>query len=127
MKSIWEILRKNREECIEFLKRQKDERYVFVEYDEDESEWLNPNYEGEDKSCYVEESAPFVTYANDNGYVSEYIVTEMFLKERFGEKEMFVKVVNVQDYEDCFEIPVTYLYGASECYIYEMMMDLNLV
>lgn len=127
MKSIWEILRKNREECIEFLKRQKDERYTFVEYDEDESEWVNPNYEGEDKSCYVEECAPFVTYANDNGYVSEYVVTEMFLKERFGEKEMFIKVVNVQDYEDCFEIPVTYLYGASECYIYEMMMDLNLV
>lgn len=127
MESIWNILRCNREECIEFLEGQPDRKYVFVEYDEDESEWVNPNYEGEDKSCYVEECGPFVTYANDNGYVSEYIVTEMFIKERFGEEEMFVKVVNVQDYEDCFEIPVTYLCGASECYIYEMMLDLGLV
>ena len=126
MESIWNIVNGNREECIKFLEGQPDKKYVFVEYDVDESEWVNPHEKGEDKSCYVDECAPFVTYSNDNGYFSEYIVTEIHLEEYLDETAIFVKAVNVQDYADRIDVP-WYACGASECYIYEMMMDLNLV
>lgn len=128
MESIWNIINGNREECIKFLEGQPDEKYVFAEYDKDEMEWMNPNSESDDKSCYVEDVAPFVTYADDNGNVSEYIVTEIYLLKTHDSKRIpCAKVVNVQDYRDHLETPVNSLYGASECYIYEMMMDLNLV
>ena len=117
MKSIWNIINENREECIKFLEGQPNEKYVFAEYDND------------DEFYYAEEDAPSITYADDDGYVSEYIVTEIYLGEDMilSGKRPCVKAVNVQDYHDRIDIPVTWLYGASECYIYEMMMDLNLV
>ena len=129
MKSIWNIINENRKECIKFLEGQPNEKYVFAEYDKDEMEWMNPHSESEDdKSCYPEDVAPFVTYADDNGYVSEYIVTEIYLLKTNNSKRILcAKVVNVQDYCDHLETPVNSLYGASECYIYEMMMDLKLV
>lgn len=130
MKSIWNIINGNQEECIKFLEGQPNEKYVFAEWDDDELEWINPNAEyEEDKFCYPEDVAPSVTYADDNGYVSEYIVTEIYLAEDtiLSGKRPCVKAVNVQDYHDHIDVPVTWLYGASECYIYEMMMDLKLV
>ena len=129
MKSIWKILRENREECEEFLKNQPDEKFVFAEYDEDEMEWVNPREEDEDyKFCDINDVAPFVTYANDNGYVSEYIVTEIHLDEAYdGRKSLAAKLKGVQDYGDELDVPVSWLYGASECYIYEMLMDLDIV
>lgn len=130
MKSIWNIINRNREECIKFLEGQPNEKYVFAEYDNDEMEWINPHEEDEDKFCYADEVAPSVTYADDNGYVSEYIVTEIYLGEGstiLSGNRPYVKAVNVQDYRDQIDVPVTWLYGASECYIYEMMMDLKLV
>ena len=78
MKSIWNIINKNREEAIKFLEGRPDEKYVFVEYDYDEKEWINPNAEDEDdKFCYPEDVAPCVIYADNNGYITEYIVTEI--------------------------------------------------
>ena len=130
MRSVWNIINGNREECIKFLEGQPNEKYVFAEYDKDEMEWMNPNVEDEDdKFCYVDEVAPSVTYADDNGYVSEYIVTEVYLAEDTDllGKRIYAKAVNVQDHRDHIDIPVSWLYGASECYIYEMMMDLKLV
>ena len=128
MESIWNIINENRKECIKFLEGQPNEKYVFAEYDEDEMEWINPHEEDEDKFCYADEVAPFVTYADDDGNVSEYIVTEIYLEKTHNSKRsLCVKTVNTQDYRDHIDVPVTWLYGASECYIYEMMMDLNLV
>ena len=129
MKSIWKTINENREEAIKFLEGQPNEKYVFAEYDNDEMEWINPHEEDEDKFCYADEVAPSVTYADDNGYVSEYIVTEIYLEEDTitSGKRFCAKAVNVQDYRDHIDVPVSWLYGASECYIYEMMMDLKLV
>lgn len=130
MRSVWNIINGNREECIKFLEGQPNEKYVFAEYDKDEMEWMNPNVEDEDdKYCYADEVAPSVTYADDNGYVAEFIVTEIYLAEDtiLSGKRPCVKAVNVQDYHDQIDVPVTWLYGASECYIYEMMMNLKLV
>ena len=127
MESIWNTINGNREECIKFLESQPDEKFVFAEYDKDEMEWMNPHSESEDKSCYVEDVAPFVTYADDDGNVSEYIVTAIYISHKESGDEFDVEMIDVNDYENCIDVPVTWLYGASECYIYEMMMDLKLV
>lgn len=125
MKSISETLRENKKELIEFLKTQPNNKYTFVERDEeDRTQWVNPN-EDDGYYCDIEDCAPFVTYSDDNGNVNEYFVASMTYNEE--KKEVDLELYAVDDYSDTFSVPISWLYGVSECYIYEMMIDLNLV
>ena len=127
MKSVYELVRENRQECINFMKNleTKDENgdayYNFVRFDEEEDDWCD----GEGP-VYLQEACPFVTYANDDGEITEYAVIALHLKTHFLEKEPYLalSLVNPYYYKDTMEIPVSWLYGISECYIYEFLMNI---
>lgn len=125
MKSIYDFVSENREETIDFLKKQPNERYTFAQ--RDGYEWINPNLKDDDKSCDIYDCAPFVTYSDGNGFITEYIVTAIYISHKESGDEFDVEMVDVNDYENCIDVPVSWLYGASEQYIYEMLMDLELV
>jgi hypothetical protein len=126
MRSVWNVINKNREEAIKFLETQDGERYTFVKYDKENDEWLDPHDNNEE--CYPDEVAPCVTFSDDNGYIKEYLVTAIWVEvEKDGSKRLAVNIMDVNDYDECYDYPVNWLYGASECYIYEKMMELRLV
>lgn len=125
MKSVYRLLRTNKKELANFLKTQPNNKYTFVVRDEkDKTEWINPNVKGDEKSCYVEDCAPFVMYSND-GKHEEYIVSSMTYDEE--KEEVVLECYNTIDYDEVINIPIRWLDGFSEFYIFEMMIDLGLV
>lgn len=125
MKSIWKIAKENREEAIKFLETQESERYTFVKYDKENDKWLDPH--NNDEECYPDEVAPSVTYGNDDGEIKEYLVTSIWLEtEKNGEKRIAANVAD-SSYFECYDYPVLWLYGVSECYIYEALMNAGLI
>lgn len=125
MRSAYRLLRGNRKELINFLKTQPNNKYTFVVRDEkDKTEWINPNVKGDEKSCYVEDCAPFVMCSYD-GKHEEYIVSSMTYNE--VKEEVVLKCHSTIDYSEVIHVPMRWLDGFSEFSIYEMMIDLELV
>jgi regulatory protein YycI of two-component signal transduction system YycFG len=125
MKSIWKIAKENREEAIKFLETQEGERYTFVKYDKENDEWLDPH--DNDEECYPDEIAPSVTYGNDDGEIKEYLVTSIWLETKENGEKRIVASVADASYFECYDYPVLWLYGVSECYIYEALMNAGLI
>ena len=131
MKSVHELVRENRKETVKFLEGQPNQHFTFVKLnDGDEYEfgdWLDPN--NNDEECDVCDVAPFVTYADGDGNITEYIVTDIFIDDEKmsisnpNQKLLCASLINAQDYNDRMEIPFSWLYGVSECYIYEMLKN----
>lgn len=118
MKSVYTLNKENREECIKFLKANGN-HYTFVSFDKEELEW-----EKDGEYVDVGDVAPFVTYYFDD--IDEYVVTDIYLND---EGELMVKIVdpyNPASERYVYDIEITELYGASECYIYDMMIGLGL-
>lgn len=119
MKSIYSLNKENREECINFL-RANENHYTFAKFDKEEMEWQK---DGEDVD--VNDSAPFVTYYIDD--IEEYVVTDIYLNQQ---GELMLTIVHPNHPASkyyTYEVEIMELYGASECYIYEKMMELKLV
>ena len=125
MKSIWKIAKENREEAIKFLETQEGERYTFVKYDKENDEWLDPHDNDEER--YPDEIAPSVTYGNDDGEIKEYLVTSIWLETKENGEKRIVASVADSSYYECYDYPVLWLYGVSECYIYEALMNAGLI
>ena len=126
MKSICKIVNDNRGEAIKFLKERGGE-YTFIEYDTDAMEWIDPRYNGDnedDKYCYAEDAAPFVTM-DDDGDISEYIVKKIFIDDSGKFDILCVGMVSTTNFADYVIVPISYLYGYAEQYIYEMLMNLE--
>lgn len=119
MRTIWKPIRENREETIKFLKTQEDNRYTFVHFDEEEDDWCD-----DEGVVDLGDVCPFVIYGDNDANIKEYVVTSISLDKECP-SDMLVNIVDPYDYKETMEIPVGWLYGASECYIYEALMDLE--
>lgn len=108
-KSVYDLNKENREKCIEYL-MQNGGRHEFVHFDEEEDDWCN-----DDGPIYPSDVAPFVLYADDE--LQEYMVTSIYL-DKENHNALSVSLADAADHEDTMDVPIDYLYGASECYIY---------
>ena len=127
MKKIGTIIRENREETIKFLQGRENKEYVFAEFDTDAMEWVDPRYKGEDedgKYVYPEDIAPFVTMSDD-GDINEYIVKKIFIDDSGKFPILCVSMAATDNFADYVIVPINYLYGYAEQYIYEMLIDLE--
>ena len=114
MKSVYDLINENRQELIAFLKNH-DDKYTFAHYDNEEEDWCD-----DEGPVDLGDVCPFVVCDNDNG-IGEYAVISIQL---INGTSVEVTLVNPYDYEDTFTLGLEDLYGASECYIYEIMMDI---
>lgn len=114
MKSVYDLVSENRQECIDFLQKNNN-KYEFVHFDKEEDDWCD-----DEGPVDLQEGCPFVTYADDDGNIINYAVIAIYLiNGRF-----VADLVDPCDYKNKFEkIPVSWLYGVSECYIYEHLSD----
>ena len=131
MKSVYTLNKENRKECRGFLEKKCSyKRYTFVTYDEDEREWQK-----DDEDVDVGDVAPFVTY--DGDYLKEYVVTDIYIEnvrvgDRYSNISRDVLMVRLVDPDyptskrHTYDVDINELYGASECYIYDMMIGLGL-
>ena len=127
---MYDLVRKNRKEVTKFLEGQPNQRFTFVKLDDGDEyeygEWLDPN--NNDEECCPEDVAPFVTMSN-SGTIVEYIVTDIFIDNEHinlakpNEKLVCASLVAADDWDEKLDVPLDYLYGVSEVYIYEMLMD----
>ena len=128
MKRVWDLISKNREEAKTFLQSRENKEYVFAEYDPKAMEWVDPRYKGEDedgKYVYAEDIAPFVTMSDDDGKVGEYIVKKIFIDDSGKFDILCVSMVATDNFSDAIIVPISYLYGTSEQFIFEMLMSLE--
>ena len=130
MKSVYTLNKENRKECRKFLEKCSYKRYTFVTYNEDEQEW-----EKDGEYVDVGDVAPFVPY--DGDYLKEYVVTDIYIENvkvggpysNISRDVLMVRLVDPEcpaNKRHTYDVEFSDLYGVSECYIYEMMIDLGL-
>ncbi len=118
MRNVHELVRENRQECMNILKNEGG-KHEFAHFDNEEGDWCD-----DEGPVDLGDVCPFVTYADNDGNIKEYAVTSLSLgKECSLDKEetIMVNMVNPYYYKETMEIPVSWLYGISECYIYDLM------
>lgn len=108
-KSVYDLNNENRKKCIEYLK-QNGGKHEFVHYDTEEDDWCD-----DDGPIDPSDAAPFVIYADDE--LQEYMVTSIYLDKK-NHNALSVTLANAANHKDTMDVPIDYLYGASECYIY---------
>ena len=118
MKSVVDIIRENRWETEKFLKGCENEKFTFVTFDG--SKWTKNGEE-----VYPEDYAPYVTCADDYGLLSEYVITDIYLKEENGENNICIDMVSVSD-GITTSTHVEWLKMLDEQNIYEMMVKLDI-
>lgn len=97
MKSVYALNKENKKEAIKLLKTIPDNKIVFNS----------------------ETGYPYVIFADNDGNLEEYKVEEI---ELHFDYDIDIKLGN--DYNDeKLDMPISWLYGASECYIYEYLID----
>lgn len=116
MKNVHELVRENRQECMNILKNEGG-KHEFVHFDEEEGDWCD-----DEGPVDLGDVCPFVTYADNDGNIKEYAVISISLTTTKKQcKFLMINMVNPYDYKETMEIPVSWLYGISECYIYDLM------
>ena len=123
MKSFSNLLLENRTEFIEFLKKQENEEFVFVKWDEEKQCWIDRDGEG----CYPCDAAPNVLLADNNDLVYGNVVISAKYVDNLNYR---VKVITDgtcidEPAIDVIDVPMTYLAGNTELEIYEWVV-LNL-
>lgn len=123
MKSFSDLLLENRTEFIEFLKKQENEEFVFVKWDEEKQCWIDRDGEG----CYPCDAAPNVLLADNNDLVYGNVVISA---KYVDDLKYRVKVITDgtcidEPAIDIIDVPMDYLAGNTELEIYEWVI-LNL-
>lgn len=118
MKSVVDIIRENRWETEKFLKGCENKKFTFVTFDG--SKWTKNGEE-----VYPEDCAPCVTFSDDYGLLSEYVVTDIYLKEEKGEKNICIDMVSFI-FGITTSTQVEWLNILNEQNIYEMMVKLDI-
>lgn len=120
MKSFSDLLLENRTEFIEFLKKQENEEFVFVKWDEEKQCWIDRDGEG----CYPCDTAPNVLLADNNDLVYGNVVISA---KYVDDLKYRVKVITDgtcidEPAIDIIDVPMDYLAGNTELEIYEWVI-----
>lgn len=120
MKSFSDLLLENRTEFIEFLKKQENEEFVFVKWDEEKQCWIDRDGEG----CYPCDAAPNVLLADNNDLVYGNVVISA---KYVDDLKYRVKVITDgtcidEPAIDIIDVPMDYLAGNTELEIYEWVI-----